>query len=511
MSSVAERLGEEIGTTRGGVGVWPALLAVLAAGLIGLLPTFATLGDKWVDSYSYSHGLLVAAICLWLLWQIRAAIAATEARGSLLALAALAGALFLWTLSWAASVEIGTEALFPAALWLAAAALLGLAGAWKLAFPIGYLYFAVPLWDTINSTLQGWTTAVVGVLLPMLHVPAYIVGNNVQIPAGWFEIAGGCSGLHFFIVALALAALYGYLYYGHWSNRLKLLAIAGVGALVINWVRVTTIITAGHLTEMQSYLVKVDHYTFGWVLFGIALIPFYIVARRLERNDPGPRREPPAGARAGRVPMGRLALVCLMLLAPALLWLRPVPDAAGVALTLPAVPGWEGPQDPTTGWVPKFNHADVAVRGAYTRAGATVDAYVNWYATQAQGREVVGYGNYVEGDWPVVSRAARGLELDRGDALPVREIIIRSPTDERRVVWSFYRIGRQAEISPLRAKLIGGWQVMTGRHGAGIVAASSACEGDCDAARARVAAWLSAAAAPLDTELDAAAGVAAGN
>ena len=39
-------------------------------------------------------------------------------------------------------------------------------------------------------------------------------------------LAGGCSGLHFFVVGLALAALYGYLYYSRWSQRLKLLAVA---------------------------------------------------------------------------------------------------------------------------------------------------------------------------------------------------------------------------------------------------------------------------------------------
>lgn len=505
MSATADRLGGEIGTARRGASVWPALLVVGFAALLGLMPTFVMIWPRWTDTYGYSHGLLVAAICLWLLWQDRAHIAAIGPRPSPLALVGLVGALFLWTLSWAASVEIGVFALFPAALWLAAAAVVGLAGAWRLAFPIGYLYFAIPLWDVINSTLQGWTTAVVSVLLPALGVPAYIIGNRVQIPAGWFEIAGGCSGLHFFVVALALATLYGYLYYGRWSRRLKLLAVAAVGSLVLNWVRVTTIITAGHLTDMQSYLVQVDHYTFGWVLFGVALVPFYMVARRFERGDPGPRREPGPDIHRGPVSTVRLALVVALLLAPALLWLRPTPAATAVELRLPAVADWQGPLEPGTDWTPRYPKADAAVRGAYVRSGAGVDAYVNWYATQSQGHEVIGYGNRVEGDWGVVSRAAPKLELDRGDALALREMIVVSPAGERRVVWYFYRIGERAETSAIRAKLIGGWQVITGRHGAGVVAASTACEADCEPARERLAGWLRAAAPSLNRELSAAA------
>jgi EpsI family protein len=153
----------------------------------------------------------------------------------------------------------------------------------------------------------------------------------------------------------------------------------------------------------------------------------------------------------------------------------------------------------------------VTVQGAYERAGETVEAYANWYATQAQGHEVIGYGNRVEGDWAVVSAGTRKLELDRGDALGLREMIVTAPTGERRAVWYFYQIGQRPEISPLRAKLVGGWQVITGRHGAGLVAASAACDEACDGARERLAGWMHAAAPQLAKELEAAAGAAPGN
>ena len=45
----------------------------------------------------------------------------------------------------------------------------------------------------------------VRVLLRTVGIPAYFDGLQFQIPAGSFEIAGGCSGLHFLIVALAIA------------------------------------------------------------------------------------------------------------------------------------------------------------------------------------------------------------------------------------------------------------------------------------------------------------------
>ena len=49
-----------------------------------------------------------------------------------------------------------------------------------------------------------------------------------HVPAGSLEIAGGCSGLHFFIVGVAIAALYGELNRDSLRTRVQLVALAAL-------------------------------------------------------------------------------------------------------------------------------------------------------------------------------------------------------------------------------------------------------------------------------------------
>jgi hypothetical protein len=61
----------------------------------------------------------------------------------------------------------------------------------------------IPIRDVINSPLRKGTTVGGGLLVSALGMPRFIFGSYVEMPAGRFEIAGGCIGLHFFVVSLA--------------------------------------------------------------------------------------------------------------------------------------------------------------------------------------------------------------------------------------------------------------------------------------------------------------------
>src|SRR5690606_33862058 len=64
------------------------------------------------------------------------------------------------------------------------------------------------------------------------------------------------------------------------ATRLKVIALADALALLSNWVRVYLIILAGYLTQMQHYLVSVDHYRFGWAVVAVVMVLFFVLARR---------------------------------------------------------------------------------------------------------------------------------------------------------------------------------------------------------------------------------------
>ena len=66
-------------------------------------------------------------------------------------------------------------------------------------------------------------------------------------------------------------------------------------ALVTNWLRISIIVVAGHLTNMQHYLVSGEHYSFGWGMFAVAMAVFFLIVRRWPA-------EPPADRSARRLP-----------------------------------------------------------------------------------------------------------------------------------------------------------------------------------------------------------------
>ena len=474
---------------------WPLLVASLAIASLGIAPAFVSLWPKWWDSFTYSHGLLIVAISLWLIWRQRDAIDNAARETGWRALPLLLAALFVWTLSFAASVEIGVEAMWPAVLWLTAAAVFGMTISRRLFFPIGFLYFAIPVWDLINGALQGATVSAVDWILDLLRVPAWIQGNAVQIPSGNFEIAGGCSGLHFFIVALAIGALYGHLYYRRFSNQGLLLGIAALFALLTNWLRVATIIIAGHLTEMQTFLVRVDHYYFGWVLFGLMLIPFFYVARSIELRDAKAEQSPNPASPAGpqthpRANAGLIAGVCVILLLPVLLWGQSsARQATSVTIELPTVTGWLGPLSTDISWQPNYPGASGEALMTYRQGGIEIDVYANWYVNQAQGRELIGSGNDIAGRtaWRKASTGSASIALDtagQADArASVREVVLQSRRHGKRLVWYGYQVGSRSLVSPVKAKLWQGWRALWGDGGTGLIAFSMACTNDCTAER----------------------------
>jgi len=250
-------------------------------------PSTVFLYKRWSASVSdtdtYSHGWLILLICIGLVVRVRRDLAAVPVRPSPPAAVALAAAIVVWLVTYHASVEGLQVPLQPLIFWLAVSTAFGAAVGRVLLFPVAYVYFAEPVW--YGTQLQHLTVLVTRGLLALTGPTATIVGDVIRLPNGTFVIEEGCSGLHFMIVGLAVAALYGEQQRDSWPVRLRQLALMAGLALLANWVRVYTVIEAGYLTDMQSYLVRVSHYGFGWCVFAVALFVFFWLASRLTPEE----------------------------------------------------------------------------------------------------------------------------------------------------------------------------------------------------------------------------------
>ena len=274
------------------IGLWLAVA-------IAYWPSTLALARLWINTAeeTYTHGYLILLISLWLAFRERHRLAEVPVRPAPAALMALLLLSALWAWAWRAAIQEVQLMLLPLILLAAIRAVLGARAARLLAFPVGYLYFALPFWSDGNFILQALSARMTGVLLWLTGVPAFMQGNFIHEPGGIIRIAGGCSGLHAFIVGLALAALYGKVFDLPRRRRWGALALMGVLALIVNWLRIFIVATVAYSTDMHSSLVR-NHYWLGWWLFAAAFAVFLWWMERTPRSRIRPHVEEPPQALA---------------------------------------------------------------------------------------------------------------------------------------------------------------------------------------------------------------------
>jgi exosortase len=465
----------------------PWLIALLACIVAGVCwPGTEYIGAKWRDTSgtTYVHGWLILAVCIWLVLRSRRELAAAPARVSPIALLALAGAMVAWLLCYRASIESLEVAVQPLIFWLAVTGAFGWSVGRLLLFPVGYLYFAVPIWDPVP--LQHLTLLAVRGMLALTGPAALITGDEVHLVNGTFLIEEGCSGLHFMIVGLAVAALYGELERDPWRTRVKQLALMAALALIANWVRVYTVIEAGYLTDMRSYLVRVSHYGFGWGVFAVALCIFFWLVPRFAAGAGAEARPAPAPPRAASVrpELAGLAVAVAIIVALPLLSARvrsteSAPDPAPQSITARAP--WQAvPLDVRSAWQPMFAGADRLQRYAFGNAqGETVEVVEVLYGTQRQGAELVGETSSLFG--PALAAGDEQVVMSARGAFREAEVIERSGL--RSLVWWRFEVAGRNLTGQFTEQLLYGAYALVSNPPAGLIALRVACRADCDSAR----------------------------
>jgi EpsI family protein len=326
-------------------------------------------------------------------------------------------------------------------------------------------------------------------LLALTGPTASIVGDVIRLPNGTFVIEEGCSGLHFMIVGLAVAALYGEQRRDSWPVRLRQLALMAGLALLANWVRVYTVIEAGYLTDMHSYLVRVSHYGFGWCVFAVALFVFFWLAPRLAPESasppaaaaPVPASAPHSRAELGGVVLAVVILIALPLLNAKLRALHAAPRPTQLAASLEVRLPWRAvPVDVRSAWLPIFAGADDLQRRAFGNgAGDTVEVLGVAYRTQRQGAELVGETSSLTGNG-LRARADRVVGSTAGQFCQTE---VTDRTGGRSLIWSRYQVDGRNLVHPLTQQLWYGVKALIWQPSAGLIALRTPCDADCGGAR----------------------------
>jgi len=476
----------------------PLVVLVALAVVLFYWTTSAWLANEWSSTNNaFEHGFLVLFISIGLLLHAAGRISADTISPSWLAAAAVVALSLFWLMSRVANVAIVQTLALPVLLLCALIAIFGFAAGRVFAPSVLYVFFALPVWEVLKVPLRDMTIVVVEAFLKLGGVPAMIDGSIVHIPAGAFRIANGCSGLNFFVVGFALAALYGYSFYSSNKKRIALLLVGTGIAMLANWIRVAVIIAIGNASDMQSSLVD-DHQTFGWTIFIIGLVPFFAIAMWLGRNEPLGKELSShnwMGPRLQRQSM-LVAVVVLVALAVGPAWAKfatggySADSTARINLPL-AVEGWQGPVRTGSAWQPKFEGVSGETTARYESVDGPIWMYENVYLSQDQGRELVYIHNRVGGGAEVLGTATTQLTLNSGATFTARIVDVDEGLRSRRIIF-WYEIDGRRVATDLRAKLRQAAAVLAGRPEAGIVAISAICALDCSGAEERIARFAAA-------------------
>jgi len=451
---------------------------------VAFADAFKGLAAVWAGEHTYSHGFLTAPLILILVWRQRAYLVVERDAPIGLAAALLAGVAALVAVASLAAVSVAIDVLIPLIAWLVILGVVGRSAARSTLLPVGVLLFSVPIWGPLAAPLQRITAAASRTVIEVIGIPALLDGNRIEVPSGTFEIAGGCSGLNFFVVSVTIATLYGHLQAWPWRRRAVLLALAMLLAMVANWLRVIIVIVAASVTNMQTSLVK-DHYAFGWGLFAGCLVLLLLIASRMDASVTLPPVEVRSSRPAARAALaGRIALAaCLTLAGPAWAELvaRMAPDPHSVRLVLPQrIGSWQGPSGFAGGWEPSFPGAAAAAIGAYQGPIGVVDLFRVVYTREARGRKVIGWDSRLEGTtgWFTVSDVPADSVLYRV-GWPLRERLAMTPERQRWLIVYWYEVDGMRLADPRRVKLREGLRAFRGGGISALTAVATRCDDSC--------------------------------
>jgi EpsI family protein len=414
----------------------PAVLAAGAAAVVSALAHF------WGANPDHLDRLLILLAAGYVAWEARpalAALAAKPARAGYLPLLVGAAA---FPVGWFLQAQVGPK---PVVLWwlavawvLAATGYILVAGGWRhlrrLAFPLGFVLFALPVPNRIlvplQFALQSATTSAAAWMLPILGVPVERSGFILSLPSGDLGVAEACSGVR---SVTALTAIAAFVAWWRGFGFLRGLALVVLSVPVIACVNAVRVVVSGLLQEHAGAdFVRGDWHEalgIGMVLLGLGLI--VLMAGLLDRRA-NPSQPPPPegeGENAGRAltppslpgqgvgGLGFLALACAAVATIAAHFLGTGAEQELVAAApLDEIPRqigrWEGTDVPVPSEVRELLTPDAIWHRVYRDGALGYEVHV-WAIFWTSRNMVKGY-HHPDVCWP-----NRGFRLDRRDVASV--------------------------------------------------------------------------------------------
>ncbi len=441
-----------------------------AAGLYGLLliavyyQTAWSMVAIWTRSETFAHGFLILPISLWLVWNRREELEVFRPRPAPLVALLLVPLGVGWLLAWLVDVALVQQLALVSMVIVGCWAILGHAMARLLAFPMAFLFFAVPIGEGLIAPMMEYTATSTVWMIEMTGIPVYREGLHFALPSGRWSVVEACSGVRYIIASVTVGTLYAYLTYRSLSRRVIFIIVSAIVPIFANSARAYIIVMLGHLSGMKI-ATGADHLVYGWVFFGVVIFVLFWLGSFF-REDHLPLDGKRSGWQAGDGGDRGASLTSVLrvtgfawllaLAAPVLaatVFATVVPrDQDPLALPAPKSP-WAGARFANWWWRPPVRFAGQQ-SAYYIKDGMVTGLYVQYLDGFFEQAEIIGSS-------ALFAYEESYEQVMRYEKVPVRLSGVEVWVDEAQVrgrgsellAWSWYLVGEASTSNNYQAKL----------------------------------------------------------
>lgn len=247
------------------------VLAVLLGGIYA--PVLPGLFADWWNDPNYSHGFLVPLFSGYVVWKNWEQLRRLPLRGSWFGLGVLCVGIAAMILGDIGAEDFLTRSSFITVLAGLILFHLGSHVFRALLFPLGFLFFMVPLptiiFNAVAFPLQGLAARNATWILDTLGIPVLRDGNVIHLSQISLGVTEACSGIRSLVSLVALAVAWVYLTLpGRWP-RVLLVASAVPITIIANAARVVVTGLIGQWFGVK-YAQGAFHSFSGWIIFLVA-------------------------------------------------------------------------------------------------------------------------------------------------------------------------------------------------------------------------------------------------
>jgi exosortase A len=423
----------------------------------------------WWRSETFNHAFLVPPIALWLIWEKRHALVREAPKPTLWLILPLLAVAFGWLLGELAAVNAVTQFALVAMLVLVVPLVIGLPAARRIAFPLFFLFFAVPVGEFVMPKLMEWTAMFTVMGLRASGIPVYQEGLHFVIPSGKWSVVEACSGVRYLIASIVVGTLYAYINYQSLKRRLIFVGVSILVPLVANWVRAYLIVMIGHYSGNQL-AVGADHLIYGWVFFGVVIMIMFAIGMRWREYEAelpavGNSSNAMSASRAGNLLVAvvlALGVACAPRAAIRVLESGPELPQPTLSVELLAQDGWGLAEGSFADWQPAFANPSGTLNAVLAKDGRRVGVFIAYYRQQNYERKLISSQNELvksnNKTWAQVGRGSHDVLL-AGQQVSLRTGTLRNNLSgigaepDRYRVWHWYWIDGRIVTSDHLGKL----------------------------------------------------------